>query len=86
MVITFPVSIDSLATQAISVSRTLKAYYEGHRDDFKKDDAVQPFESVRDEVYGAVRLERQREIQAKLLEELRGRYDVVIHRSKLGGK
>jgi hypothetical protein len=31
-------------------------------------------------------LRKETEVQTKLLDELRGSYDVVIHRSKLGGK
>ena len=42
-----------------------------------------PFEDVKDQVFAAVRMEKERAVQAALLERLREKYDVVIHRSKL---
>ena len=64
----------------------VKAYYEAHKDDFKKDGTVQPFDKVKKDVYGALRMQKQMEIQQQLLGELKDRYNVVIHTSKLGGK
>jgi hypothetical protein len=64
----------------------LKAYYDAHKDDFKKDGKVQSFEQVKNDVYGALRAQREMEVQQKLLGELKDRYNVVIHTSKLGGK
>jgi hypothetical protein len=64
----------------------LKTYYEAHKDDFKKDDRVQPFDKVQNDVYGAVRMQKEMEIQQQILGELKDRYNVVIHASKLGGK
>jgi hypothetical protein len=64
----------------------LKAYYDAHKDEFKKDGKVQPFETVENDVYGALRAQREMEVQQKLLGELKDRYNVVIHTSKLGGK
>jgi hypothetical protein len=63
----------------------VKSYYEAHKDEFKKDDKVQAFDKVKNEVYGALRMQRQMEIQQQLLGELKDRYNVVIHTSKLGG-
>jgi hypothetical protein len=64
----------------------LKMYYEGHKDEFKKDGKVQPLDQVRNDVYGAVRMQKEMEIQQQILGELKDRYNVVIHSSKLGGK
>ncbi len=64
----------------------LKAYYDAHKDQFKKDGKEQAFEQVKNEVYGAVRMQKETEIQQRLLGELKDRYNVVIHTSKLGGK
>ncbi len=64
----------------------LKAYCDAHKDQFKKDGKEQAFEQVKNEVYGAVRMEKEREIQQRLLGELKDRYNVVIHTSKLEGK
>ncbi len=47
---------------------------------------VPPFEEVKNQVYAAVRLEKEMAVQAALLERLIDRYDVVIHTSKLGGE
>jgi len=64
----------------------LKMYYEGHKDDFKKDGKVQPLDQARDDVNGAVRMQKELEIQQQILGELKDRYNVVIHSSKLGGE
>jgi hypothetical protein len=64
----------------------LKAYYDAHKDEFKKDGKVQAFEQVKNEVYGAVRMQEEMEIQQRILGELKDRYNVVIHTSKLSGK
>jgi hypothetical protein len=64
----------------------LKAYYDSHKDQFKKDGKEQTFEQAKNEVYGAVRMQKESEIQQRLLGELKDRYNVVIHTSKLGGK
>ncbi len=47
---------------------------------------VPPFADVKNQVYAAVRLEKEMAVQAALLERLTDRYDVVIHTSKLGGE
>lgn len=44
---------------------------------------VPPFEDVKDQVYAAVRMEKEMQVQAALLEKLADQYDVVIHASKL---
>ena len=64
----------------------LKMYYEGHKDSFKKDGAQRSFDEARDEVYAAVRMQKEIEIQQQILAELKDRYNVVLHTSKLGGK
>jgi hypothetical protein len=47
---------------------------------------VPPFEEVKEQVYAAVRMEKEMAVQAALLERLTDRYDVVIHASRLGGE
>jgi tetratricopeptide (TPR) repeat protein len=64
----------------------VKAYYDAHKDEFKKDGKEQAFEQVKNEVYGAVRMQKEMEIQQRILDELKDRYNVVLHTSKLGGK
>ncbi|RJR30657.1 MAG: hypothetical protein C4574_02030 [Candidatus Latescibacterota bacterium] len=64
----------------------VRAYYDGHTDEFKKDDKVQPFEQVKDQAAAALRYQKAMEVQQQVLGQLRDKYDVVIHTSKLGGK
>ena len=64
----------------------VKMYYEGHKDEFQKDGKERPFDEVKNEVSGALRFQKEMEIQQKILGELKDRYNVVIHTSKLGGK
>ena len=42
-----------------------------------------PFDEVRTQVYQALRSQKEREVQERLLAELRDQYDVVIHQSAL---
>ncbi|OQX84385.1 MAG: hypothetical protein B6D63_04795 [Candidatus Latescibacteria bacterium 4484_7] len=62
----------------------LKGYYEAHKDDFRKDGKVRPFDEVKDEVYRIVRSNREKEVQQAVMNELMDRYDVVIHQDALG--
>jgi hypothetical protein len=64
----------------------VRAYYEGHKDEFKKDDTVQPYEEVKDRAAAALRYQKAMEVQQQVLGQLRDKYNVVIHTSKLGGK
>ncbi len=48
--------------------------------------AVPPFDEVSDQVYAAVRREKEMAVQSALLEKLIERYDVVIHGGKPGGE
>jgi hypothetical protein len=77
---------DEFAKRIAITSDDLKMYYEGHKDEFKKDGKEQPFDQVKTDVYGAVRMQKEMEIQQQILGELKDRYNVVIHTSKLGGK
>jgi len=63
----------------------LKSYYEAHKDDYKTDGKQQGFDDVKDEIYQRVRMEKERDVQRQIIEELMDRYDVVIHKSKLAG-
>jgi hypothetical protein len=64
----------------------VRAYYDAHTDEFKKDDKVQPFEQVKDQAAAALRYQKAMEVQQQVLGQLRDKYDVVIHTSKMGGK
>jgi len=64
----------------------LKAYYEGHKSSFTKDGKERTFDEAKDEVYAAVRMQKEIEVQQQIFGELRDRYNVVLHTSKLGGK
>ncbi|MCK4351682.1 MAG: hypothetical protein KAX13_12520, partial [Candidatus Krumholzibacteria bacterium] len=58
-------------------------YYDSNPEEFKEDKEIAPFEEVQDRIYMAIRSKKEMEVQRRLLEELKDRYDVVIHRSKL---
>lgn len=45
----------------------------------KKAEEQRPFEEARQEVYGALRRQKEQEAQTQLLEELKQQYNVVIH-------
>ncbi len=64
----------------------VRAYYDAHPDEFKKDDSPQPFDQVKDRVAASLRFQKAMEIQQQVLGQLRDRYNVVIHASKLGEK
>ncbi len=61
----------------------LQSYYASHLEEYKEGDAQRPFEEVKEQVYMAVRSQKEMEIQRRVLDELMDHYDVVIHRSKL---
>jgi len=64
----------------------LKSYYQAHKDDYKKDGKQLEFNEVRDEIYGKLRMERERDVQRQVIGKLMDEYDVVIHSSKLDPK
>ena len=78
--------------QKINITESdLKTYYEAHRQDYTTEaeeegsEPVQkPFEDVRNEIYQALRLQKQQEVQRNMLDELKETYDVVIHLSPFG--
>lgn len=47
---------------------------------------IPPLDDVKDQVYAAVRREKEMAVQSALLEKLIDRYDVVIHAAKSGGE
>ncbi|MDD4857831.1 MAG: hypothetical protein PHD74_06965 [Candidatus Krumholzibacteria bacterium] len=75
-----------LAKRVTITPDDLKMYYEAHKDQFKKDGKEQPFDKVEGDVSAAVKMQKEMEVQQQLLGELKDRYNVVIHTSKLGGK
>jgi hypothetical protein len=64
----------------------VRAYYDAHKDDFKKDGRAQPFDQVKNDVAAAVKTQKEAAIQQQLFAELKDKYNVVIHRAALGGK
>ena len=64
----------------------LRAYYQGHKDEFKKDGKERSYDEAKDEVAAAVKMQKEMAIQQELFAELRNTYNVVIHQSKLGGR
>ena len=64
----------------------VRAYYDGHKDEFKKDGKEQPFDQVKNDVAAAVKTREEAAIQQQLFAELKDKYNVVIHRAALGGK
>jgi hypothetical protein len=79
--------LDSEFAKRISITPAdVKAYYDAHKDDFKKDGKVQAFDLVKSEAYAALRHEKEAEVQQQIFSELKDRYNVVIHTSRMGGK
>ncbi len=73
----------AVASEVIVTPEELKAYYEANREEFEDKGESTPFEEVQDRIYMTIRSKKEMEVQRRLLEELREKYDVVIHRSKL---
>ncbi|HUV36696.1 MAG TPA: hypothetical protein VMX58_07140 [Patescibacteria group bacterium] len=71
------------ASRITAIPEELRSYYDSHMDDFKVDGAQKGFEESRNEVYAAVRMQKEMAIQREVLESLMEKYDVVIHRSRL---
>ena len=66
----------------------VKNYYEAHKADFKEKKEGQPekqktFDEARPEVYGALRRQKEQEVQQELCGALEQKYDVVIHNDAL---
>jgi hypothetical protein len=65
----------------------LQTYYQAHKGSYTNaGEDVQPFDEVRTEIYQSLRAQKERDVQARLLEELREQYDVVVHYSAFGGR
>lgn len=64
----------------------IAAYYEAHKAEFEKDGEQKGLDEVKSAVYGAVRRQKEQEVQQQVMGELMSLYDVVIHRSTLGVK
>ena len=63
----------------------MERYYQDHLDEFKDGQRQKTLDEVKDEVYATMRMQKELEVNRLVLEELKERYDVVVHRSKLGG-
>lgn len=73
---------------AASVSVTeeeMRAWYRSNNEKFAGEDGPRPYEEVSSQVYAALKAEKEKRVQSELISKLKDEYDVVIHRSKLGG-
>jgi hypothetical protein len=59
----------------------LATYYEAHKEDYQKQQ--KKFEDVQNEIYSALRIQKEKEAREYVLSQLREKYDVVIHTSSL---
>jgi hypothetical protein len=57
----------------------LTTFYEAHKDDYQKQQ--KKFEDVQNEVYSAIRTQKEKEVREYVLSKLKEKYDVVIHTS-----
>ncbi len=79
--------VDKAVSGEVSVTpEEMKAYYEANPSEFEEEGELKPFEEVQERIYTTIRSRKEMEIQRRLLEELKERYDVVIHRSELEGE
>jgi tetratricopeptide (TPR) repeat protein len=78
--------IDRAIAAEVSVTpNEMQAYYDANIEAFTEEGKTKPFEEVRDRIYIAIRSEKEMEVQRRILDELKERYDVVIHQSKIEG-
>ncbi|PIP37924.1 MAG: hypothetical protein COX19_15390 [Desulfobacterales bacterium CG23_combo_of_CG06-09_8_20_14_all_51_8] len=59
----------------------LETYYAANKKAFMKEDKEQAFEDVKNDVYKALRSQKENDIRQQLLTRLKDEYDVVIHQS-----
>ncbi len=59
----------------------LETYYAANKEEFRKDDQEQAFDTIKNDVYRMLRTKKKQEIQQQLLTQLKDQYDVVIHQS-----
>jgi hypothetical protein len=59
----------------------LATYYEAHKEDYQTQQ--KKFEDVQNEVYAALRAQKEKEVREYVLSQLKEKYDVVIHTSAL---
>lgn len=64
----------------------VRQYYDAHKEEFKKDGKELTFEQAKDQAAAGLRFQRAMEVQQQVLGQLRDKYNVVIHTSKIGGK
>jgi len=69
----------------------VEAYYQAHKSEYVEADdeggeKQKTLDEVRGEVYGALRAQREQELQQKVFQKLMSSYDVVIHHSAFGAE
>ena len=69
--------------QLITVTdEELRAWYEKNKERFSEDGNIKSFEESVEQVYAAVHLEKEMQVQSQLIRKLIDKYDVVIHLSR----
>jgi hypothetical protein len=64
----------------------IRKYYDANRKEFEAEGELKPFEEVQNQIFAAIRSQKEMDVQQRVLEGLMDQYDVVIHRSKIGEK
>ena len=59
----------------------LETYYAANKEAFIKEEKEQPFDAVKNDVYKALRSQKEQEVRQQLLMQLKDQYDVVVHQS-----
>lgn len=64
----------------------LENYFEANKDTFVKEGNTPAFEDIKSDVYQKLRAEKEQEVQQQLLNHLKEKYDMVIHKSALASE
>jgi len=76
--------LDRTVSAGVSVTpEEMQAYYDANPSEFEEDGKLKPFEEVQERIYMTIRSRKEMGIKRRFLDELKERYDVVIHRSEL---
>jgi hypothetical protein len=70
--------IQNAYAELIKITRSdLVTYYEAHKEQYQNQ--KKSFDDVQNEIYAALRAQKEEEVSAYVLSQLRDKYDVVIH-------
>ena len=73
----------TVSAEVLVTPDEMKGYYDANPAEFGEEGNLKPFEEVQERIYMTIRSRKEMEIQRRFLDELKERYDVVIHRSEL---